>query len=110
MHNQDEAVCRNMLEALNKIRKISSNYSSYREFEEDSVPFDAVMMNFIVIGEMAGKLSEEFKNKYSEIEWRKISSFRNIIAHDYFGIDAKEVWQIIQNKLPPLHELLVKIQ
>ncbi len=38
----------------------------------------------------------------SEIEWIKIKGFRNIVAHDYFGIDAEEVWQIIRNKIPAL--------
>ncbi len=66
-------------------------------------------MNFVVIGEMANKLSERFKEEYHEMEWRKISSFRNIVAHDYFGIDETEVWQIITRKLPTLKEFLLKI-
>ena len=64
--------------------------------------FDATMMNFVVIGEMVDKLSEDFKNHHPEIEWQKIKGFRNIVAHDYFGIDAEEVWQIIINKIPKL--------
>jgi uncharacterized protein with HEPN domain len=60
------------------------------------------MMNFVVIGEMADKLSEDFKKKQDKVEWIKIKGFRNIVAHDYFGIDAEEVWQIIKNKIPKL--------
>jgi len=60
------------------------------------------MMNFVVIGEMVEKISEEFKRGHPAIEWIKIKGFRNIVAHDYFGIDAEEVWQIIKNKLPAL--------
>ena len=60
------------------------------------------MMNFVVIGEMVDKLSNEFKKKHHEIEWTNIKGFRNIVAHDYFGIDAEEVWQIIKNKIPAL--------
>ena len=59
-------------------------------------------MNFIVLGENITKLSENFKNKYNEIEWGKIYAFRNVLAHDYFGILAEEVWQIIKNDLPKL--------
>jgi len=54
------------------------------------------------------KLSEDFKNQYSEIEWHKIKGLRNIAAHDYFGIDAEEVWQIIQNYLPALRKFIEK--
>ncbi len=60
------------------------------------------MMNFVVIGEMINKLSDEFKNTHPEIEWIKIKGFRNVVAHDYFGIDAEEVWQIIIYKIPSL--------
>ena len=60
------------------------------------------MMNFVVIGEMIDKLSDEFKKNHPEVEWIKIKGFRNIVAHDYFGIDAEEVWQIIKTKIPIL--------
>ena len=60
-------------------------------------------MNFIVIGEMADKLSDDFKLKTQEnVDWLKIKSFRNIIAHNYFGVDAEEVWQIVHDYLPGL--------
>ena len=67
-------------------------------------------MNFIVIGEMATKLSEKFISETGdEIEWFKIKGFRNIIAHNYFGIDAEDVWQIINKNLPSLQETLKRI-
>jgi uncharacterized protein with HEPN domain len=79
---------------------------SLDDLKRDFVPFDAVMMNFIIIGEMAGKLSEEFKEKYKEMEWHKIYTFRNIVVHDYFGVDEIVVWQIIQTKIPLLKKRL----
>ena len=68
------------------------------------------MMNFVVIGEMIEKLSEDFKDNHPTIEWQKIKGFRNIVAHDYFGIDAEEVWQIIKNKIPELKEDISRIE
>lgn len=53
--------------------------------------FDASMMNFIIIGEMVSRLSDKFIEENSQIDWFKIRGFRNIVAHDYFGIDAEEV-------------------
>ena len=68
------------------------------------------MMNFIVIGEMVDKLSEDFLNETSDkIDWLKVKGFRNIIAHNYFGIDAEEVWQIIDDSLPKLKQDLESI-
>ncbi len=46
---------------------------------------------------------------HPEINWIKIKGFRNIVAHDYFGIDAEEVWQIIKFKIPDLREGIMKI-
>ena len=60
------------------------------------------MMNFVVIGEMIDKLSDDFKKEHSEIDWINIKGFRNLVAHDYFGIDAEEVWQITKDKIPKL--------
>jgi uncharacterized protein with HEPN domain len=57
---------------------------------------------------MSGKLSDEFKSKNSKIDWFKINGFRNMIAHDYFGIDNKVVWQIIKTKIPQLKDYLDK--
>lgn len=61
-------------------------------------------MNFVIIGEMVSKLSERFKNANNNIDWNRIKDFRNLVAHDYFGIDAEEVWQIIKKDLSKLEE------
>jgi len=59
-------------------------------------------MNFVVIGEMVDRLSPELKIQYPKLDWQKVKDFRNLVAHDYLGIDAEEVWQIIHDHLPPL--------
>jgi len=51
----------------------------------------------------------EIKNKYPAVEWRKISNFRNILAHEYFGIDYEILWDIIRNKIPPLKKAVLEI-
>ena len=67
-------------------------------------------MNFVVIGEMAEKLTDNFRFETdSQIDWFKIRGFRNIIAHNYFEIDAEEVWQIIKNSLTELEIEIKKI-
>jgi uncharacterized protein with HEPN domain len=66
-------------------------------------------MNFIVIGEMVDRIDNDFKETHSRIEWNKIKSFRNIIAHDYFGVDAEEIWDIIKNHLNKLERDIKKI-
>jgi len=55
-----------------------------------------------IIGEAVKNIAPEIKEKYKEIEWKKISGLRDILAHEYYGIDIEVVWDIITNKLPPL--------
>ena len=100
----------NMLDAIDKIKQYSSPFISADDFLENTQAFDASLMNFIVIGEMVEKLSDELIAASNvEIDWFKIKSFRNILAHNYFGIDAEEVWQIIHNSLPKLKIQLTKL-
>jgi uncharacterized protein with HEPN domain len=93
-----------LLETINKVLRFSSGYQSAEEFFQNDRDFDAAMMNFIVMGEIVGKISDKLKEETTEVDWAKIYSFRNILAHHYFGINVDIVWQIIQNDLPGLKD------
>ncbi|MDA3842855.1 MAG: DUF86 domain-containing protein [Candidatus Kapabacteria bacterium] len=101
--HRDFSCLLNIIDSIIKIKNYSKQFKNADDFYEDSKSFDAVMMNFVVIGEMAEKLSEDFIiETETQIDWFKIRGFRNIIAHNYFGIDAEEVWQIIFDNLDKL--------
>jgi uncharacterized protein with HEPN domain len=101
MH-KNETIILLMLETIDKIMLFTTDLQNVEAFEKDIKTFDATIMNFIVLGESVGKLSEQFKDLHSNIDWQKIYDFRNVLAHDYFGIYAAEVWEIIQKHLPKL--------
>ena len=109
--NQKDYCCLlNMLDAIDKIKQYSVSFSSSDDFENNIQAVDASLMNFIVIGEMVEKLSDKLKNtSEKEIDWYKIKGFRNILAHNYFGINVEKVWQIIQKDLPKLEIQLKKL-
>ena len=98
-----------ILESINKIQHYSSSFSDADEFFANEKTFDAALMNFIIIGEMVVRMSDEFIGKYNKVDWFKIKGFRNLVVHNYFGIDAEEVWQIIKDKIPALKEEIEKI-
>jgi uncharacterized protein with HEPN domain len=98
-----------MLEAIAKIEEFINGISNADEFYSNQLVFDACLMNFIVIGEMTLRIDESLKNEKQEIDWYNIKGFRNIIAHDYLGIDVEEVWQIIKHRLPKLKAQLKEI-
>jgi uncharacterized protein with HEPN domain len=115
MHNisQKDSTCLlNMLDAIQKISAYTKEFENADDFNRNTLVFDATLMNFIVIGEMVEKLSESFLQKTAErVNWHKVKSFRNILAHNYFGVDAEEVWEIINKFLPDLRlqvEVFVK--
>lgn len=85
-------------DSLKKIFSYSSGFKSSDEFFSTK-EFEACIMNFIVIGEMVTKLSVNLKETNRDINWDKVKEYKNIIAHNYFGIDAEEVWDIINNEL-----------
>ena len=104
MLNKDYYILLSILETILKIEKYTTDYLSSEDFYGNDRDFDAAMMNFIVLGEEVGKLSEDIKFKNQHVNWSKIYGLRNIIAHHYFGINADLVWQIIKNDLPKLKE------
>jgi len=65
---------------------------------------DAVMRNFEIIGEATKRLSDEVREQTPEIPWRRVASFRDVLIHDYMGIDIEEVWAVIKNDLPNLKQ------
>lgn len=109
MLNKDYYILLSMLETVEKIIRYTSNYHSAEELYQNDRDFDAAMKNFIVIGEEVGKLTDELKSKNEQIDWQKIYSLRNIIAHHYFGINVDIVWQIIRTDLPKLKDDLTTL-
>ncbi|MEO6760648.1 MAG: HepT-like ribonuclease domain-containing protein [Saprospiraceae bacterium] len=91
-----------MAEVLEKIQFFAEEVADWPELEKDELRLDAILMNFIVLGECIIRLSERFLENHSQIEWSKIKALRNIVAHDYWGVDVEMVWQIVQNNLPVL--------
>lgn len=74
----------------------------FEHFAADARTFDAVLHNLVVIGEAASKLPQEVQAQAPAVEWRKIVALRNIVVHEYFGINPVIVWDVVVNKLPGL--------
>lgn len=97
-----------IIESGNKILAYTSDFS-FEDFIADSKTVDAVIRNFEIIGEAANRVPDEFKEKHPEIDWYRIIGLRNLIVHDYFGIDYEIVWQIKELFLPELLQRLKNI-
>lgn len=98
-----------IIEAIDKVSLYTNDFDDGEDFYHDQKSFDATMMQFIIIGEMISKLDKDFISSNPTIPWQKIKYFRNIVAHNYFGIDADEIWQIITIRIKPLKEDILLI-
>lgn len=97
-----------ILESVKNIRSYVGKFAS-NELLKDRMRVDAVVRNFEIIGEAASKIPQETRDKYPSIEWRRISDFRNVLAHEYFGVDYELMWEIIKEKLPELERQIKAI-
>ena len=85
-------------EAIGKIRRYTEGMSR-DSFFADERTIDAVVRNLEVIGEAVKNLPGSMRDQYPDVEWQKIAGLRDILIHEYFGIDAEIIWDIVQTKL-----------
>ena len=87
-----------MYQCCIKIKKYS-NGLDFNSFLQDDKTIDATVRNIEVIGEASTQINQDFKLKYPFIEWAELKGIRNRIVHDYFGIDYKVIWNIIDEEI-----------
>ena len=82
---------------------------SFEEFRADRKTCSAVIREFEVIGEAVGKLPDTLKDRHRDVEWQDIRDFRNLLVHEYFGVDLGIVWKVVREDLPGLLSGLTQI-
>jgi len=63
---------------------------------------DAIVRNLQTLAESTQRLSDKTKQRKPEVDWRAIAGFRNVVVHDYLGVDLERIWHIIEHDLPGL--------
>lgn len=79
------------------------------QFRSDDKTVDAVLRNFTIIGEAAKNTPDDIRAKYSDVPWRAIGFFRDLLMHEYFRVDLEQTWSIIQERLPELKAQIIAI-
>lgn len=70
---------------------------------------DAVIRNLEVIGEAVKNLSSDLRRRHPAIPWRGITALRNVLIHEYFGVDLEIVWRVVSRRLPTLKGSVLKL-
>jgi uncharacterized protein with HEPN domain len=90
-----------ILESIEELESYTSG-SNLDTFLQNSMMKFASVKQIEIIGEAANHISDETKEKFSEIQWRQITGLRHVLVHEYFGIDSRLIWQIIVDDIPLL--------
>ncbi|ODS42539.1 MAG: hypothetical protein MSIBF_04280 [Candidatus Altiarchaeales archaeon IMC4] len=82
---------------------------SYDDFACNETLKKAFVRSLEIIGEAAKKVPDEFKQEYPEVEWREMAGMRDVLIHDYLGVNYVIVWDVIVNHIPSLLEKVNEI-
>ena len=106
---KDRVLLDDIIEAIDQVLLYTQGMG-LRDFLDNRLVQDGVIRNFMVMGEAVKRLSPALREKYADVEWKKIAGMRDKLVHDYLGIDKYAVWLTVERVLPNARERLNEIR
>jgi uncharacterized protein with HEPN domain len=91
-----------IMECIERIERYTT--AGQAAFQAETMIQDAVLRNLHTLSESTQRLSDELKTQYPQVRWPDISAFRNVVVHNYLGIDLRQIWDIVERDLPSLKQ------
>ena len=105
MKSEDRSILERIVKYCNDIKALLAEYENDFELYKNKISFQySCNMCIIQIGELVGRLSDEFIGKHNEVPWYAIKAMRNLHAHDYERVDLEIVWNTLTEEIPDLKE------
>jgi len=103
----DRLYLEHIREAIQKIASYSAG--GWEEFSRNPMAQDAILRNFEIIGEATKRLDDALKTRHPNVPWREIAGFRDVLIHNYMGVNLKRVWNVIEKDLPSLRQAVEEL-
>jgi uncharacterized protein with HEPN domain len=99
--NQDQSYLLDIAKLCQTILRLTNNMTEV-EFQDDERTQLAILYEITIVGEVVKRLSTEFRNQHSGVEWRKVAGMRDRLVHDYDEIKIDLIWKVIKTNIPEL--------
>ena len=96
-----------ILKSVHKI-EVYTKSATLSKFSKNAMMLDAVVRNLEIIGEAAKHVPANAREQMPDISWKKIAGLRNILIHEYFGVDNEIIWDVVVNQLPRLKSAIAQ--
>lgn len=103
MAHHEEVFLKHILDEINFLLEETENID-IEKVKHDEVLKRACARSLEIIGEATKNISQDIKNQYRDIDWKRLAGLRDKIIHYYFGLDWDILWDVIKNKLPELKD------
>jgi uncharacterized protein with HEPN domain len=97
-----------VLDCVRRVKRYCQNGED--AFREEELIQDAVLRNLQTLAESTQRISDQLKASHPEVDWRVIAGFRNVLVHDYLGINFNRIWEIVSVHLPVLESQMEAIR
>lgn len=108
MNNRDIIYIKHMLESIDLIEQYTTNVSKEKFLSSPQLQ-DAVIRRLEIIGEAAKKVSVQTRRKHPAVPWKAMAGMRDVLIHEYFGVDMDLVWNTVKDDLPKAKKQLIEI-
>ena len=110
MNNKDPSVfAAHILECIEKVQEYSKDITK-EDFKNSTQLQDAIIRRVEIIGEAARNIPQEIQIEYPEIPWDEMKGMRNVLIHEYFGVDLDLTWEVTRKDLPDLKSQIISLK